>query len=1329
MQVDQNLVEQKPKRIRGGNIDFTANDKGIENYIRKNGKKVGGMFDAYGATKSEAPAYMKSSGQLGMFADDTVIGGTGTYNRPGAEGASSLAEEIMNSDQLTPEQRHNQMAVMANTTSPEDFQKMKEEGFNPTDADTNTIVTVTDKIKAALVEMGDYVKGFTDTLSKAELVKITGNEALAQQISNSLKAHDLPVTEQNAAEEAKGIEQVKSMGGLSDTAIAYIMKNELSPSISNLYNAQHMGAAGGWTQGKGIDISGMDDQIRKTLTENGLETTRGNMEDSKWLLSNQIPLTGKNIEYMQQLKTLSGELEMYADDDFMTGEITDAMSRAISEGGRPGDGMLIEGYSIHDRAKQACEVIAQADKEDLAYVISKDESMTVEHLSEAQKVRASSAGVDPEVTHILEMAKRDEELGIGTRNPQIAFEETTESTGAGLSAAEQQELAAKMMGGAPVEAGGMTESEMDQVVARMTAPPEEIPDVITEASTTNQTPSRVKGGNVDLVTDGKEDDPNYTDPTRGNMVNVTTESLERMGYAEGRDDYGTYDYSSRLQAAHTVSRNTDAPEFKGAFPDGYNDYLADYTETNAQNMPRPNPAEAPMMPYPMGPYGVNPYSGMQMDPSMMQNMMSMMPYGGMMVMTPYGMMPAMPMMPMYSPEQYNMMTARATVGQRREMNQRINMITSQRQLQEARFCMSMQANQGLMRRGIAIDTRPLEQLVNDLRTQEYYYYEGLLRGNGIMATQERINIFANTSKMVSEMQYQPAYILNFESSANTIPEIHNAGAKLQKELAKANKSYENMMTRPNEELGDDITKAFQNIDDILNDLDMELTDGNRRAVRILSYNQIEITPENVLKMKAADEEVQRTFKNLTPAVTMEMIRQDKNPLDMTIQEVNDLANEIRKENGDENVERFSKYLYKMEQNHQITEDQRSGYIGIYRLISQVEKSDGAAIGFLVNQGAEVTMRNLLTAVRSQQRGEMDYTIGDKVVGETPDEISARIDTQIESAFQHNVIRDVAEDLTPQKVMTISQEKLMDMSPEQLKDAVYHTEDDVLAEDAYNQEEFQGYTEAMNASQDIYSILDRYDVPNTMVNIIATARMFKSPSQMFKDIWRGGGNHAVAEMKKQVLKRFGDALKNPEELEAAEEELAETAEAALKEMVEEQDGVRHIDVKEMKIMNHQFHICARRAREETYMVPMRMGGLITGVNLKVVRGEREKGMVDLTFDNNKVGKLAASFEAKDNSIVGFIATDRQYASDFLDENIHELMTAVSGEDGERVNIQVVYSENVALDSYEMKTLKWENRLKANGELAQPGYKNPVQTRRLYKIAENFLDAMQKLTRAM
>ena len=49
------------------------------------------------------------------------------------------------------------------------------------------------------------------------------------------------------------------------------------------------------------------------------------------------------------------------------------------------------------------------------------------------------------------------------------------------------------------------------------------------------------------------------------------------------------------------------------------------------------------------------------------------------------------------------------------------------------------------------------------------------------------------------------------------------------------------------------------------------------------------------------------------------------------------------ENGAENSqEKFAKFLWKLDRTQEITETERQSFIGIYRLIHQVEAGDGAA---------------------------------------------------------------------------------------------------------------------------------------------------------------------------------------------------------------------------------------------------------------------------------------------------------------------------------------------------------------------------------------------------
>ena len=77
-------------------------------------------------------------------------------------------------------------------------------------------------------------------------------------------------------------------------------------------------------------------------------------------------------------------------------------------------------------------------------------------------------------------------------------------------------------------------------------------------------------------------------------------------------------------------------------------------------------------------------------------------------------------------------------------------------------------------------------------------------------------------------------------------------------------------------------------------------------------------------------------------------------------------------------ESYSRFLYGLERKHEITQEERESYIGIYRLIRQIEKGDGAAVGALVNTQAQLHFSNLLSAVRSGRFKTLDARVGEEL---------------------------------------------------------------------------------------------------------------------------------------------------------------------------------------------------------------------------------------------------------------------------------------------------------------------------------------------------------------
>lgn len=1049
MQVEQNnkLLDS----LKSRNVDKSAGAMAIGNYAQGNG-----YADALHS--AESFRYQKTEEELGIFAKNSV--NRAVYDKPGMDQGKTVVEELSGKLEMTADMHRNEMAVLANTTTPEDFAKIQEEGFSISDTDSHTIVTVTDKIKTVMAKAGD--EAAAANLSEEELEEITGSKAVVQQIERALKEHDLPVTKENVEDAQEALTQLLGINEFHDAGIAYMLKNHLEPTITNVYTAQYSSAGSAWSSGQ-VDITGMEEQIRQIIEESGLEVNDENMEDSKWLIDNEIPLDREHLIALQQYKELSASFEAEGK-GLAFSEVFDAMAAAISEGKRPADGMLIAGYSFVDRADSAVETVMNATDEDLADLIQRGEMLTIANLDAAIHRRENGTG---------------------------------------------------------------------------------------------------RGAEIMSVQDGSD-------------------SYTRQGAA---------------------------------------------------------------------------------------------------------------------------------------------LLTARRQLEEVRLAMTTEANLALLKKGISIDTKPLEQLVEDLKAQEDAYYKQLLNSERIETSEENVRMFADTTQMVEELRYQPAYALDLYSGEETIPQLHGKGSVLQETLTRANNSYETMMTVPRWDLGDSIQKAFGNVDDILKDLEMDTSEANRRAVRILAYNEIELTVDNINKMKAADEEVQRTFRSLTPAVTLEMIRREQNPLDMSFEELNRVTEQIRAELGHEDSERFSKFLYKLEQNHQISEEERASYIGIYRLIAQVEKTDGAAIGSLLNRGESITMRNLLSEVRTSHKKGMDYKVDDDFEGVEAKYTGTRIDDQIQTAYQQNCLKDVAEQIAPEKIAGHTPEELLDMTLEQLKELLEQVPEDAETEQAYAREQLSRFSEMLSASDDVYTFLDRYDLPNTMINVMAASRMMKNPGQMFKDLWKGANEDTVEGLKEELLSRFGEAVKHPEEMADAQEALAETAERVMEGMIIEDHSVTSLDIRQMRIMCRQFNIAARQAKEECFVIPMQTGDEVTGVSLKIIRGKKEKGMVDILFESEQLGKVAATFELRESGISGTIITENQDSWRFLQKN-REVFTEQLSENGEEINIRMIHSGGSSLEEFEANVFHRENRLFQDSE--EQTQRSPVQTRRLYQIAERFLNSVKQVT---
>lgn len=714
-------------------------------------------------------------------------------------------------------------------------------------------------------------------------------------------------------------------------------------------------------------------------------------------------------------------------------------------------------------------------------------------------------------------------------------------------------------------------------------------------------------------------------------------------------------------------------------------------------------------------------------------------------------------------------------------------VQARRQLEEIRLMMTEEANRHLLKAGISVDTTELSKLVDALKAAEDSIKAVLFRGESAEENAERASLYEETLTKTKELSGMPAAMLGkilSKFSQHTLLHIHEAGKTLQDQMenqfnqqgdgknlsqnqqGKASAAYETLMTEPRKDLGDRISKAFRNIDDILTDLGLETSEENRRAVRILGYNRMEIDEDSINAVKEADSQVTGVISRMTPATTLQMIREQKNPLEMTMEEL-----EAYLDNKDsdpaQDAEKYSKFLQRLDRSGGINAQEREAYIGIYRMFRQIEKSDGAVIGSLVATGAQMNFRNMLSAVRTAADKNMDVRVDDGFGG-LEDLITKgkAIDTQINAGYHRSSDQNTHQESDRQNADTsaAAQEKYYARLSGEINDELAKRTDfaqldsseitaettiEVFAdtvkaarmaanseqmrqEKAENLENFRNdmHTVEQIDEQIIETLID-YGQNINIDNIQAASALIYERGSLFRQIINGNaGNVADSDdtdetdgmdsetAESEILRQadsFVECLTDPGRAGVSYQEIISEANKAVEQMIYTGGSAdAKIDVKAAKALYKGLSLAGNLAREENYEIPMNIKGEITSVNLKIYHNASQTGKVAVTLDTENLGKVAAEFDVTKDRISGMIAYENRAQKTELarlEESVKQELGNVSGR---KADISLVHTKSVDLNKF------GQDRVAMRSE---DGAK--VSTSELYQVSKAFLTVLKEI----
>ena len=599
-------------------------------------------------------------------------------------------------------------------------------------------------------------------------------------------------------------------------------------------------------------------------------------------------------------------------------------------------------------------------------------------------------------------------------------------------------------------------------------------------------------------------------------------------------------------------------------------------------------------------------------------------------------------------------------------------VAKRRILEETRLILTLEASVSLLKKGINLDTKDLEKLVDDLKQAEKESYAPFLMDNDEVDIKKyddeltlKLDVFKQTVIAIEHVKTAPLSVVGdvaFSEKTPTLNEVAELSDKAKSEFSKAERSYETMMTMPRYDMGDSIKKAFRNVDDILEDLEIEATRLNEKAVRILGYSGMEITEANIEKAVKAEVAVENVITHMTPARTLKMIRDGFNPLDTDIYE---LSNELLSEDEDTGNTKYTEFLYKLEKSSEITESEKSAFIGLYRLFRKIEKSDGKLVGDVIKADAKLTLSNIISASRSDRQVGTDIKIDDSFGA-------------LEKLITHG------ESITDQILQGFRTKELNVQ---------------------YAKEEADEIRNIITKEEAIVRALENADSPKSPINMAAANMLLNSRGTIFKGLLKGLDEEEKDVFDKEISE-LADSFDDEDSVKNAINSFTEKTQEIIKNKAQIAD--KYIDVKSLKLLNKQLSIINKMADSRTYEVPVIINGSYTSINLKIVNDTENAGKVKAYFETEETGKVSAEFELRDGKVSGIITTENSFFEGVIKEREDSFKEEFRGAG---VEISSMYYVN-------------KRGISVRGNYTDENDVSTPATKQLYSVAKAIIKAVQK-----
>lgn len=569
-------------------------------------------------------------------------------------------------------------------------------------------------------------------------------------------------------------------------------------------------------------------------------------------------------------------------------------------------------------------------------------------------------------------------------------------------------------------------------------------------------------------------------------------------------------------------------------------------------------------------------------------------------------------------------------------NTDIQYLRTYRQIQEIRLMMTIEAARTIENSGVSINTTELAELVDSLKNYEAGALTKSPDAGGETVTLNEVSEVNEILLAMEELKTAPAAVLGIVAEEKVVsPKI-----LLENRYVKAGEAYEALSTEVRADLGDSVFKAVKaSTDDILSGLGYEDNEENRRAIRILAYNKMEMTEKNIDIIKDLDISVNTLFKKMTPEKTLKMIREG---VDLMSKDVRELTDYFNKMPDEREVEKYSEFLYRLQKNNAITDEEREKFIACYSLINKFEKDGMNAVGSLYLQGLDFNMGNLLTAYMTRKTGGIDKS-------SDVNDGFAKIEDKV--SYYRHLFAGIREKVMPEALSEISNidELSIESFTENIEKIQTGEPDDIT---------LSNLKAAVYSEQEVIKMLAEYDIPATPNYIAEIKKLLRTPEDFFDK----GKEYKLAQKvtdKKKLVEEYDN--------------LAKEAESELKNALYEKK--EYLDINSLKQISTGMNLVSHMAKKNNFFIPCEQNGKEIIINLKIVEENEESGKFQISFEDNVYGKISIEGKVSRTGLFLQIISDNDEGVSKISAQ-KELLKELAGKEGyENIKISVNKSDEI------------------------------------------------------